>query len=190
MTDATRRRADLRQMLSERRRAMQDDVQRRIRDGRTDRSTQVCDDLERSEADSQGKRSSSRSSRCGRKHWPASRRRSSGSTRARTGRVPSAAVSPGDDCERCHSPYGTRRAKRGGNRNNDWRSGTRGRAAAAAFFPTSRALEGDATPPATTLDMSFCLDFIDEAVPPNALRANQDITPLATTSHRPAPRTP
>ena len=54
MTDATMRNADLRQMLSERRSEMQDDVQRRIRDGRTDRPKEVRDDLEHSDADSQG----------------------------------------------------------------------------------------------------------------------------------------
>ena len=51
MTDATLRNADLRQMLLERRCELQDDVQSRIRDGRTNRPTEVRDDLEVSEAD-------------------------------------------------------------------------------------------------------------------------------------------
>ena len=54
MTDTTMRNADLRQMLSERRREMQNDVQSRIRDGRTDRPIEVRDDLEHSDADIQG----------------------------------------------------------------------------------------------------------------------------------------
>ena len=54
MTDTATRNADLRQMLSERRREMQDDVQSRIRDGRTDRPIEVRDDLEHSDADIQG----------------------------------------------------------------------------------------------------------------------------------------
>ena len=54
MTDNAIRKADLRQMLSERRRAMQNQVQSRIRDGRTDRPKEVSDDLEHSDADSQG----------------------------------------------------------------------------------------------------------------------------------------
>ena len=53
MTD-TIRKAELRQMLIERRRAMQDEVQSRIRDGRIDRHQEVSDDLEHSDADSQG----------------------------------------------------------------------------------------------------------------------------------------
>jgi DnaK suppressor protein len=48
------RKADLRQILLERRRAMQDEVQSRIRDGRADRANDVRDDLELSDADSQG----------------------------------------------------------------------------------------------------------------------------------------
>jgi DnaK suppressor protein len=54
MIDTTMRNAGLRQMLSERRREMQDDVQSRIRDGRTDRPNEVRDDLEVSDADIQG----------------------------------------------------------------------------------------------------------------------------------------
>ena len=54
MTNTATRKADLRQMLSERRRTMQDQVQSRIRDGRTDRPKEVSDDLEHSDADSQG----------------------------------------------------------------------------------------------------------------------------------------
>lgn len=48
------RKADLRQTLSERRREMQNDVQGRIRNSRTDRPTDVIDDLEHSGADLQG----------------------------------------------------------------------------------------------------------------------------------------
>lgn len=54
MTDTTRRNAGLKQILSERRREMQDDVQGRIRDGRTDRPIEVRDDLEDSDAGFQG----------------------------------------------------------------------------------------------------------------------------------------
>ena len=53
MTVTARRKADLRRMLSERRRAMQDEVQSRIRDGRTDRPKEVSDDFEQSDADAQ-----------------------------------------------------------------------------------------------------------------------------------------
>jgi DnaK suppressor protein len=53
MTDIMRK-AGLREMLSERRREMQDDVQSRIRDGRAERSTEVRDDLEVSDAVIQG----------------------------------------------------------------------------------------------------------------------------------------
>lgn len=51
MTATTRRNVGLTQMLSERRRELQDDVQSRIRNGRTDRPTEVRDDLEMSDAD-------------------------------------------------------------------------------------------------------------------------------------------
>jgi DnaK suppressor protein len=54
MTEASIRKADLRHILSERRREMQNDVQNRIRDGRSGRSIEVLDDLEHSDADSQG----------------------------------------------------------------------------------------------------------------------------------------
>ena len=54
MVDTAVRKADLRQMLLERRRAIQDEVQSRIRHGRTDRPNDVRDDLEHSDADSQG----------------------------------------------------------------------------------------------------------------------------------------
>jgi DnaK suppressor protein len=54
MTDTAIRNTDLRHMLSERRREMQDDVQGRIRDGRTDRPKEGGDDLEHSDADIQG----------------------------------------------------------------------------------------------------------------------------------------
>ena len=54
MTDTALRTTDLRHMLIERRRELHDDVQRRIRDGRTDRPEQGRDDLEHSDADIQG----------------------------------------------------------------------------------------------------------------------------------------
>ena len=54
MTDNSVRNADLRQMLSERRRQAQDDVQSRIRHGRTDRPIDVRDDGELSDAELQG----------------------------------------------------------------------------------------------------------------------------------------
>jgi len=54
MTDIAIRNADLKRMLGERRREMQDDLQSRIRDGRTDRPTDVRDDFEASDADTQG----------------------------------------------------------------------------------------------------------------------------------------
>ncbi len=54
MTDVATRTADLRHMLSERRREMQNDVRGRIRDGRADRSKEVGDDIEHSDADIQG----------------------------------------------------------------------------------------------------------------------------------------
>ena len=54
MTHTTKRNADLRHTLSERRCEMQHDVQRRLRDGRTDRPDEGRDDLERSEVDIQG----------------------------------------------------------------------------------------------------------------------------------------
>ena len=54
MNETTTRHSELRDMLSERRRAIQDEVQSRIRDGRTDRSNEVRDDLEVSDADIQG----------------------------------------------------------------------------------------------------------------------------------------
>ena len=54
MNRAATRLADLKQMLSDRRRELQGDVRSRIRDGRTGRSTDGHDDLEQSEADTQG----------------------------------------------------------------------------------------------------------------------------------------
>jgi DnaK suppressor protein len=54
MTDTTTRNADLKQMLSKRRHEMQDDVQSRMRVGRAERTNDVCDNLEHSDADSQG----------------------------------------------------------------------------------------------------------------------------------------
>jgi RNA polymerase-binding transcription factor len=54
MRNTAKRNAELKQLLTERRRAMQTDVQSRIRDGRTDRPNEVRDDLEHSDADIQG----------------------------------------------------------------------------------------------------------------------------------------
>jgi DnaK suppressor protein len=54
MTDTAIRHADLKHILSERRREVQDEIQRRIRDGRTDWSKEVRDELEHSDADIQG----------------------------------------------------------------------------------------------------------------------------------------
>lgn len=54
MTDKAVRNAELKTMLSERRRDIQEEVQSRIRDGRVDRPTEVRDDLESSDADIQG----------------------------------------------------------------------------------------------------------------------------------------
>ena len=54
MNRAASRIADLTHMLTERRRELQDEVRSRIRDGRTGRSTDGHDDLEQSEADTQG----------------------------------------------------------------------------------------------------------------------------------------
>jgi DnaK suppressor protein len=54
MSKSTKRTADLRQLLSERRRTMQDDVQSRIRSGRSDRPIEVGDVLDHSDGDVQG----------------------------------------------------------------------------------------------------------------------------------------
>jgi DnaK suppressor protein len=54
MTDIATRNRDLKLILTTRRHEMQDDVQRRISDGRTDRRQEVGDDLERSDADFDG----------------------------------------------------------------------------------------------------------------------------------------
>ena len=54
MTDTTTRNADLRNMLIERRRELQGDVQSRIRDGRSERPNDVRDELELSDAHIQG----------------------------------------------------------------------------------------------------------------------------------------
>ncbi len=54
MTDTTMRNASLRQMLSERRREIQDEVRSRIRDERVGRPKEVRDDFEHSDADIQG----------------------------------------------------------------------------------------------------------------------------------------
>jgi DnaK suppressor protein len=51
---ATTRHADLRLMLTDRRRAIQDDVHTRLRNGRTDRPKEVRDDLEHSDVAMQG----------------------------------------------------------------------------------------------------------------------------------------
>jgi DnaK suppressor protein len=53
-TELAVRNEGLKQMLHKHRRAMQDEVHSRIRDGRADRSNEVCDDLEHSSADIQG----------------------------------------------------------------------------------------------------------------------------------------
>ena len=52
--NTTTRNADLRQILLERRRELQDDVQNRIRGGRIDQSHQVGDDVDKSDAHVQG----------------------------------------------------------------------------------------------------------------------------------------
>jgi DnaK suppressor protein len=54
MTDTSMRNAELRRMLTARRREIQNEVQSRIRDGRTDRANEVRDDLESSDAGIQG----------------------------------------------------------------------------------------------------------------------------------------
>jgi DnaK suppressor protein len=54
MTKTTKRAADLKRLLSERRRTMQDDVQNRIRSGRSDRAMEVGDVLDHSDGDVQG----------------------------------------------------------------------------------------------------------------------------------------
>ena len=54
MTDPTNRDMDLRYMLIERRRALQNEVQSRIRDGRSGRHKEVSDDLEYTDTDVQG----------------------------------------------------------------------------------------------------------------------------------------
>jgi DnaK suppressor protein len=54
MAETTIRNTDLRHMLSERRREVQGEVHSRIRDSRSGRSSEVCDQLEYSDADIQG----------------------------------------------------------------------------------------------------------------------------------------
>ena len=54
MTDTAMRNADLKAMLSERRREIQDEVQSRIRDGCAGRPIEVRDDLEHADAGRQG----------------------------------------------------------------------------------------------------------------------------------------
>jgi len=54
MKDTAIRTTELRQMLTERRRAMQNEVTTRIRDGRSDRPNEVRDEIENSDADIQG----------------------------------------------------------------------------------------------------------------------------------------
>ena len=54
MTKAGARDSDLRRILIERRRALQDEVRHRIRDGRAGRLVVAGDDLEQSDADVQG----------------------------------------------------------------------------------------------------------------------------------------
>jgi len=53
MIETTRRKAALRHMLNEMRSKVRDEVHRRIRNERTDRSKDVRDDIEQSDADSQ-----------------------------------------------------------------------------------------------------------------------------------------
>jgi DnaK suppressor protein len=54
MTNIAARNAELKQMLTKLRHDMKNDVEGRIRDGRTDRPNEVRDDLEHSDADIQG----------------------------------------------------------------------------------------------------------------------------------------
>jgi DnaK suppressor protein len=54
MAKTTKRTRDLRRLLSERRQAMQDDVQSRIRSGRSDRAVDVGDALDHSDGNVQG----------------------------------------------------------------------------------------------------------------------------------------
>jgi RNA polymerase-binding transcription factor len=54
MTVITNRNAELKQMLSDRRRDMQDGIQRRMREGRLDPRNDVGDTLDRSDAGNQG----------------------------------------------------------------------------------------------------------------------------------------
>ena len=54
MAKTKKRTADLRRLLKERRQAMQDDVQSRIRSGRSDRPADVGDALEHSDGNVQG----------------------------------------------------------------------------------------------------------------------------------------
>ncbi len=51
MIDTSTRHAHLRDILLGRRRELREEVERRIRDGRTDRALDVCDELELSDAD-------------------------------------------------------------------------------------------------------------------------------------------
>jgi len=53
MADSTKRNADLRKMLSDRRRDLQREVHHRIRDRRTDRTKEVGDDIDESDANVQ-----------------------------------------------------------------------------------------------------------------------------------------
>jgi RNA polymerase-binding transcription factor len=53
MTDGINRSVSLRQMLNERRRAIEDDVRSRIRHGRADRTNDIGDAVEHSDTDSQ-----------------------------------------------------------------------------------------------------------------------------------------
>ena len=53
-TTTTARHAELRRMLTDRRRVMQETVQSRIRDVRSDRASDVIDEIEHSDADSHG----------------------------------------------------------------------------------------------------------------------------------------
>ena len=54
MMNTATRNAELKQMLNDLRREMQNEIQSRMLDGRTDRSNEVADDIEHSDADAQG----------------------------------------------------------------------------------------------------------------------------------------
>jgi hypothetical protein len=111
MTDGTTRNAILREILSDRRRELHNEVQSRIRDGRTDRPMDVRHDLEAPDADIHGEIDVAllqmRAETLTRGAVPARRR-------PNTGPVSNArAKFLSDDFERCRSRCVARRAKRG-----------------------------------------------------------------------------